>query len=135
MNSSSRNQSEKHNPFITGSPEDFSQEISEAVRQKLSQRATYKSITVRSNLRPVEQVVDRVLFAADGDIGTGTIREIRVERDSTGSRVILWEKHDKHPNGEVFIAGDKPVRVAETPKVLEKIWTGFLPTVKALSKH
>lgn len=34
------------------------------------------------------------------------------------NRVALWERDERHPGGEIFIADDKEHRVAETPAVL-----------------
>lgn len=46
--------------------------------------------------------------------------ELHLEQ-SAGNPVALWEKHPAHPGGEVLIAGDKPVRVARTERVVEKL--------------
>jgi hypothetical protein len=36
----------------------------------------------------------------------------------TGYRVLLWERHEDHPGGEIFITQDsEPMEVALTPKV------------------
>jgi hypothetical protein len=40
---------------------------------------------------------------------------------SVGNSVALWERHEAHPNGEVMIAGDKPVRAARTERVVQKL--------------
>lgn len=43
--------------------------------------------------------------------------------------VALWEKDPAHPDGEVFVAGDKPVQVAMTSAVEEAINTKRLEKV------
>lgn len=35
--------------------------------------------------------------------------------------VALWEQNVAHPDGEAYVAGDKPVEVALTPAVVQKI--------------
>jgi hypothetical protein len=40
---------------------------------------------------------------------------------SAGNPVALWERHEAHPGGEVMVAGDQPVRVARTERVVEKL--------------
>lgn len=42
---------------------------------------------------------------------------IKVRSNRDDSRVALWEQHPDHPNGEVFVAGENIVEVAETPRV------------------
>ena len=42
------------------------------------------------------------------------------------NRVALWEVHDDHPGGEVFVAGPEPVEVAQTSLVNEKLSRGIL---------
>lgn len=69
--------------------------------------ADLEIITVRSNLkRPMEEKRQ------------GQFIELV---QSAGNPVALWEKHEAHPGGEVLIAGDKPVRVARTERVVEKL--------------
>lgn len=47
---------------------------------------------------------------------------IRVKGNKADGSVVLWERDDAHPGGEVFIAGQNgPFTVAETPEVLRKI--------------
>jgi hypothetical protein len=41
--------------------------------------------------------------------------------EGKGNPVALWEKHPAHPNGEVFVSGNRPVRVARTERVVEKL--------------
>ena len=50
---------------------------------------------------------------------------------SDGGRVVLWERDEAHPNGEIFIGSDKPVQVGETAAVAERLRTGALKKVEA----
>lgn len=45
---------------------------------------------------------------------------------SVGRAVALWERDPAHPGGEVLVAGDRPVRVARTERVVEKLRDGEL---------
>ena len=47
-----------------------------------------------------------------------------------GGRVVLWERDEAHPNGEIFIGSDKPVQVGETAAVAERVRTGALKKVE-----
>lgn len=49
--------------------------------------------------------------------------------DAQGARVALWERHAAHPNGEVFVAGQAVVEVAQTPGVNLKLQEGALEIV------
>lgn len=42
------------------------------------------------------------------------------------TRVGVTERHPAHPDGEVWVAGEKPGQVAETPLVLQFLNTGQL---------
>ena len=51
--------------------------------------------------------------------------------DPNNKRVVLWERHPDHPNGEVFIAGGKDTHtVARTPQVAALLANGRLVEVK-----
>lgn len=43
-------------------------------------------------------------------------------------RVIVWERHPDHPEGEAYIAGNTagPVAVAATPEIKSLIFRGYL---------
>ena len=57
---------------------------------------------------------------------------VRATGDFTnGGRVVLWERDEAHPNGEIFIGSDKPVQVGETAAVAERVRTGALKKVEA----
>lgn len=43
-----------------------------------------------------------------------------------GDAVALWERAPEHPDGEVFVAGPAPVRVAVTPAVIARLRDGRL---------
>lgn len=56
---------------------------------------------------------------------------ITVKSTRPDDQVVLWEKNPLHPedvfgNREAFIAGPKPVQVADTPLVLLKVQQGEL---------
>ena len=42
-------------------------------------------------------------------------------RPEMGERNALWERHPAHPGGEIFVQGDEPVEVAETPEVMARL--------------
>lgn len=50
---------------------------------------------------------------------------------SNGGKIVLWERDDLHPSGEIFIGDDKPIEVGETAAVMERIRIGVLKTVDA----
>jgi hypothetical protein len=52
------------------------------------------------------------------------------ERDQSGHVVALWERHESHPGGEVFIAGARVVEVALTPAVVVRLERGTLEIVE-----
>ncbi len=55
---------------------------------------------------------------------------ITVMAASVTGRVVLWDVHPDHPNGEVFISGDgRSVKVALTNAVQSKLNTGELVKV------
>jgi hypothetical protein len=45
--------------------------------------------------------------------------------------VALWEKHPKHPDDEIYVAGDAEVEAAETSRVMQAIAEGRLVKVEA----
>ena len=47
-------------------------------------------------------------------------------RADSGYPTALWERDAAHPNGEVFIAGDKPVQVGVTAEVSRLLRDGVL---------
>jgi hypothetical protein len=51
--------------------------------------------------------------------------KVKAAKPETGE-VALWEVHKDHPGGEVFVAGDKVVEVAETPEALKKLAAGVI---------
>lgn len=59
---------------------------------------------------------------------------IRVRSGVEPTRVALWERHDDHPNGEVFIKGTAVVEVAQTQRVTNALKDGRLVEVKTISK-
>lgn len=59
---------------------------------------------------------------------------IRVKSGVEPTRVALWERHDDHPSGEVFIKGTAVFEVAQTQRVTNALKDGVLVEVKATSK-
>lgn len=56
---------------------------------------------------------------------------IKVEATNAVGKVALWEKHPKHPTGEVFVSGDGTVvEVANTAAVRAAIKAGALVEVQ-----
>jgi len=52
-------------------------------------------------------------------------------RSATGDdRVVLWERDPRHPDGEVFVAGDTPVQAGLTQAVTNRIRDGLLDVVE-----
>ena len=51
-----------------------------------------------------------------------------------GGRIVLWERDEAHPEGEVFIGDNKPVQVGNTSAVAERLRTGELVKVDAPAK-
>lgn len=47
------------------------------------------------------------------------------------NKVVLWEVHSDHPEGEVFVAGAMEKQVAETPLVLRRLSENQLVKVGA----
>jgi hypothetical protein len=56
---------------------------------------------------------------------------ITVKSNRKDNRVALWEKDERHPEGEIFVAGEKVVKAAKTPAVAKKLRDGELVEVKA----
>ena len=55
--------------------------------------------------------------------------KVRAARDD--GRVVLYEVHPDHPNGEAWVSGNgRVVEVAETPTVLRKLASGELVKVE-----
>ena len=55
---------------------------------------------------------------------------ITVKGAGDDNKVVLWEKDDAHPDGEIFVSNDgKERRVAETAAVQRKIAEGLLVKV------
>lgn len=46
------------------------------------------------------------------------------------SRVALWERDARHPDGEIYIADDQPHQVGDTPSVRKALSTGALVEIK-----
>lgn len=62
-------------------------------------------------------------------------RWVQATADFTnGGKVVLWERDESHPNGEIFIGDGNPVEVAETGAVMERIRSGALVWIDAPSK-
>lgn len=59
---------------------------------------------------------------------------VKVTRPETDTRVVVWERDDAHPNGEVFIAGPGEFQVAETDRVHEALRSGRLQRVEQKPK-
>ncbi|HEX8747397.1 MAG TPA: hypothetical protein VF717_09360 [Pyrinomonadaceae bacterium] len=65
------------------------------------------------------------------------VRSALKSEEDGGNKVVLWEKDDAHPKGEILIAGKKPVEVAMTPAVSQLLRDGKIariPAPKAESK-
>lgn len=57
---------------------------------------------------------------------------VQVREDKRNGKVVLWEKHTRHPGGECFIAGDeRTYAVGRSPGVGELIARGELVEVDA----
>lgn len=54
-----------------------------------------------------------------------------VRATSGDSRVVLWERSEVHPQGEVFVAGAGPVLVGMTRRVQQLLHEGLLELVEA----
>jgi len=48
--------------------------------------------------------------------------------------VALWERNPAHPNGEVYITGDKVFEVAKTDAVVSRLKSGLLVEVKPVAQ-
>lgn len=67
---------------------------------------------------------DKTMDPADTDAGeaTGTkVELITVRSTRDDNRTAFFEQHKHHPNGEVFVYGDKLVRVAKTSEVIRAL--------------
>jgi hypothetical protein len=53
-------------------------------------------------------------------------KTVTVKSGRQDNRVALWEQHKAHPNGEVFIAGETPVKAALTAAVSRGLNSGTL---------
>lgn len=60
--------------------------------------------------------------------------------DAAGDRVVLFERDDAHPGGEIFLRGysdatrRKPVKVGDTAAIRDAIHTGLLVETTAAGK-
>lgn len=56
---------------------------------------------------------------------------ITVQPTRNDKRVVLWERHHDHPEGEIWIVAveDRQYKVAETPGVLKALAAGDLEKV------
>jgi len=62
-------------------------------------------------------------------------KTIKVQAVKQDKKVVLYERHPDHPNGEVFIHGNDTVhKVAETTLVKQRIHEGLLVEVTASGK-
>lgn len=57
------------------------------------------------------------------------IKMLFVKSGREDNRVALWERDPRHPDGEVFITGDQPVKVARTSAVAARLNSGSLVEV------
>lgn len=55
---------------------------------------------------------------------------LKINEDGS-SKVALWEKDARHPGGEAYIAGDKPVEVGETAQVSKLLRDGVIVKASA----
>jgi len=56
---------------------------------------------------------------------------VKVKGTSDDSRVVLWERDTRHPDGEVLLTGNaKPTKVALTRAVSDRIRDGVLEVVE-----
>lgn len=53
----------------------------------------------------------------DSSPGFITVKSTLESKPDGGDEVVLFEKDDRHPGGEAFVAGDWPVKVFPTPRV------------------
>jgi hypothetical protein len=58
-----------------------------------------------------------------------TVKSALKKSPTGGDPVALHEKHEDHPNGEVFVYGDKEFEVARTAAVAQAIARGALVEV------
>ncbi len=57
---------------------------------------------------------------------------VTVRSTASDSKIVIWERHPEHPNGEVFVVSDqKEKRVALTSAVLAELAKGRLEIVFA----
>lgn len=57
---------------------------------------------------------------------------VKVAPAKNDNRVVVWEVHPDHPNGEVFIVGNgKPYEVAHTPRIAGLLGRGVLLTLQS----
>lgn len=62
------------------------------------------------------------------------VRSALRPKEDGGNQVVLWERDDAHPNGEVLIAGRKPVEVGMTPAVSQLLRDGKIVETTAPAK-
>ncbi len=65
------------------------------------------------------------------------LEKILVEPAETDGRVILWERHPQHPDGEIYLTADEgaePVEVARTEGVNEAIREGRLNHIRTTQR-
>lgn len=55
-----------------------------------------------------------------------TVKSTLPAKPDGGHPVALYERNASHPDGEAFVAGDKPVKVAVTPEVSRLMRDGVL---------
>lgn len=55
---------------------------------------------------------------------------LTVRSTRTDGRVVLFERDERHPDGEAFVASDAPAEVGDTPMVRLKIAQGSLELVE-----
>lgn len=59
---------------------------------------------------------------------------MKVKSGLDSDRVAFWEVDERHPDGEVYVAGDSVVEVGRTEGVLRALSRGFLVEVEGATK-
>lgn len=59
-------------------------------------------------------------------------KTVKVKGTGKDNKVVLWERNEAHPKGQIFVANNgRVVEVAETPQVRQLIAEGRLTTETA----
>ncbi|HMV50852.1 MAG TPA: hypothetical protein PLD20_24415 [Blastocatellia bacterium] len=59
------------------------------------------------------------------------VRSLVKGKPGGGDQVVLWERDERHPNGEAYVAGETVVEVFPTPQVAALIREQKLEEVEA----